>query len=152
MGLDYYVALFDIAQYRQRVEPALKKYFETGECIDILLLLQEAKTLSGSDLPESVSLACSELIQSSINILNGIEFYGPSVNHVPPSPDSKTSREDLDIYVRGSVGPQLLERLCIPRKDGGPWEQNMGRSVLVRYLYEHSSWIEGAFTAGGISD
>ena len=39
MGLDYYVALFDIAQYRRRVEPAIKKYFETGECTDILLLL-----------------------------------------------------------------------------------------------------------------
>ena len=45
-----------------------------------------------------------------------------------------------------------LEGLCILRKDGGPWEQNMGRSLLARYLYEHSSWIEGAFTAGGISD
>jgi len=142
MGLDIWISLFDVSQYGQRVEPALRKYFETSDCTDILLLLNEVKSGSRSD---------SEMIQSSIDILNGVEFYGPSVSHIPTSPQSKTSREDLDTYVRWTVVSQVLEGLCVPHKDGGPWEQNMGRSALIPYLYEHSSWIEDAFT-GGILD
>jgi hypothetical protein len=137
MGFDLHVGLFDIAKYRQRVEPALKNYFATGDRTDILCLLEEAKQFSAHP---------SDLIQSSINILQGTEFYGPSVNHIPPSPEATTNRQDLDYYVRFTVVEELLEGLCLAKFDRHSAEQNMGRSALIPYLYKHSSWIENAFT------
>jgi hypothetical protein len=142
MGLDLYISLFDVAKYRQLVEPTLRNYFGAGRPDEILLLLQDAKLLSSN------SEFCD--IQSSIDILNGTEFYGPAVNHIPPYSGAKATRADLDTYVRSTVVGQLLDCLCVPRIEGGS-SQNMGRSDLVPYLYEHSPWIEHAFT-GGILD
>jgi hypothetical protein len=88
MGLDLYVSLFDIARYRERVEPTLCNYFATGQLGDVLLLLQDAKLVSKN------SESCD--IQASIDILNGTAFYGPALDHTPPFPDAKSSREDLD--------------------------------------------------------
>ena len=137
MGFDLYISLFDLAQYRERVEPALQNYFASGEANDILRLLEEVRQRSGE---------ASDLIQSSISILNGSEFYGPSFNHIPPAPGARTNRQDLDYYVRFTVVGQLVEGLCTVKIDGRSAEQNMGRSALVPYLYEHSSWIENLFT------
>jgi hypothetical protein len=137
MGFDLHVGLFDIGKYRQSVEPALKNYFATGDCRDILCLLEEVSQLS-ADL--------SDPIQSSIDILQGTEFYGPSVNHIRPSPEATTSRKDLDYYVRFTVVGQLLQGLCLAKYDEQVAEQNMGRSVLIPYLYKHSRRIENFFT------
>lgn len=142
MGFDIYISLFHISQYRERVEPALRNYFATGERGEIVGLLEEVKQLSTEP---------STVIQSSINILNGKEFYCPSLKHVPSSPGATTSREDLDYHVRYAVKAELLQGLCVAKIDGHNAEQNMGRSPLIPYLYERSSWIESSFT-GGILD
>jgi hypothetical protein len=137
MGFDLHVGLFDIGKYRQSVEPALKNYFATGDRRDILCLLEEVSQLSADS---------SDLIQSSIGTLRGTEFYGPSVNHIRPSPEATTSRKDLDYYVRFTVVGQLLQGLCLAKYDGQVAEQNMGRSALIPYLYRHSRRIENLFT------
>jgi hypothetical protein len=144
MGVDIYLHLFDAVEYRDCVQPQLTHFFASGRTDGLISLLQELIPTAVND-----SLLCEpDSLQFSIDILNGDEFYGPFVDHVRPSPNAQTSREDLDTYVRYTVVGQLLQCSCIPKLSGHFLEQNMSRSELIPFLYEHSSWIEHAFTGG----
>jgi hypothetical protein len=89
-------------------------------------------------------------LQSSIDILTGQEFYGPSTNHQAPYPGAKTTPNDLRYYVFNSVCGEIFETTCIAYNPSVRASQILTRGRLLWYLYDQSSFFELAFAGGGL--
>ena len=148
MGLSYYVHLFNLRTYREKAWPAYQAFFERDESAPLILLLQEI--IRGFDVNAALpgpTLWDKELYEESIGILDGSVYYAPGANYETGRSGRKTTRENKRIYVRGGLTYMILMALCVPCDKGVNPEQNMTRSPLIPYLYEHSEWIEDRFTS-----
>lgn len=149
MGLDYYVHLFDLRAYREQVLPAHQAFFERDDSAPLIFLLQEI--ISGLDVSAALpgpTLLDREVYEEDIGILDGSIYYAPGINYETTRSGRKTKRKNKRMYVRDHLINLVLMALCVPRDRGVNPEQNMGRSPLIPYLYEHSEWIEKIFTGG----
>lgn len=148
MGLDYYVHLFDLRTYREKALPAYQAFFEQDDSAPLILLLQEIiKGLDVSAAFPDPTLADKEIYEEGIGILDGSVYYAPGANYETGRGGRKTTRENKRKYVRDQLIRMILMALCVPRDRGVNPEQNMTRSPLIPYLYEHSEWIEDRFTS-----
>jgi hypothetical protein len=149
VGLDYYVHLFDLRTYREKALPAYRAFFDQNDSAPLILLLQEI--IHGLDVSASLpgpTLSDKEIYEEGIGILDGSVYYAPGANYETSRSGRKTTRENKRIYVRDGLTYKILMALCAPRDRGVNPEQNMTRSPLIPYLYEHSEWIEDRFTGG----
>jgi hypothetical protein len=148
VGLSYYVHLFDLRAYREKALPAYQAFFEQDDSAPLILLLQEI--IHGLDVSAALpgpTLSDRELYEEGIGILDGSVYYAPGVNYETSRSGRKTTRENKRMYVRDGLIRMILMALCVPRDRGVNPEQNMTRSPLIPYLYEHSEWIEDRFTS-----
>jgi len=158
VGLSYYVHLFDLRTYREKAWPAYQAFFERDDSTPLILLLQEI--ICGLDVNTALpgpTLWDKELYEEGIGILDGSVYYAPGANYETGCSGRKTTRENKRMYVRDGLTYMILMALCVPRDRGVNPEQNMTRSSLIPYLYEHSEWIEDRFTSvvdlrGGMLD
>jgi hypothetical protein len=156
--LSYYVHLFDLRAYREKVFPAYQSFFERDDSAPLILLLQEI--IRGLDVSAAMpgpELWDREIYEEGIGILDGSVYYAPGANPETGRGGRKTTRENKRMYVRDGLIRMILTALCVPRDRGVNPEQNMTRSPLIPYLYEHSEWIEDRFTSivelsGGMLD
>ena len=149
MGLDYYVHLFDLRAYCEKAAPAYQAFFEQDDSAPLILLLQEI--IHGLDVSAALpgpTLSDREVYEEGIGILDGSVYYAPGINYETSRSGRKTSRKNKRMYVRDQLIHMILMASCAPRDRGVNPEQNMGRSPLIPYLYEHSEWIENRFTGG----
>jgi hypothetical protein len=149
VGLDYYVHLFDLRTYREKALPAYRAFFDQNDSAPLILLLQEI--IQGLDVSAALpgpTLSDREIYEEGIGILDGSVYYAPGANYETSRSGRKTTRENKRIYVRDGLTYKILMALCAPRDRGVNPEQNMTRSPLIPYLYEHSEWIEDRFTGG----
>ena len=149
MGLDYYVHLFDLRTYREKTLPAYRAFFDQNDSAPLILLLQEI--IHGLDVNAALpgpTLSDREIYEEGIGILDGSVYYAPGANYETSRSGRKTTRENKRMYVRDGLTHKILMALCVPRDRGVNPEQNMTRSQLIPYLYEHSEWIEDRFTGG----
>jgi hypothetical protein len=147
VGLDYYVHLFDLRAYHEKALPAYQAFFEQGDSAPLILLLQEI--IRGLDVSAALpgpTLSDREEYEEDIGILDGSVYYAPGINYKTSRGGRKTTRKNKLMYVRDQLIHMVLMALCVPRDRGVNPEQNMGRSPLIPYLYEHSEWIERRFT------
>jgi len=148
VGLSYYVHLFDLRTYREKAWPAYQAFFERDDSTPLILLLQEI--ICGLDVNTALpgpTLWDKELYEEGIGILDGSVYYAPGANDETGHGGRKTTRENKRKYVRDGLTHMILMALCVPRDRGVNPEQNMTRSPLIPYLYEHSEWIEDRFTS-----
>ena len=148
MGLSYYVHLFDLRAYREKALPAYQAFFEQDNSAPLILLLQEI--IRGLDVSAALpgpTLLDREMYEEDIGILDGSVYYAPGIDYRTSRSGRKTTRENKRIYVRDGLIRMILMTLCVPRDRGVNPEQNMTRSPLIPYLYEHSKWIEDRFTS-----
>jgi len=147
VGLDFYVHLFNIKAYREKALPAYKAFFEQDDPAQLILLLQEI--IRGLDVSAALpgpELRSKKGYEEEIGILDGSVYYAPRIDYETRRSGRKTTRENKRMYVRDQLIHTILMASCVPRDRGVNPEQNMGRSPLIPYLYEHSEWIEGRFT------
>jgi hypothetical protein len=148
VGLDYYVHLFDLRTYREKALPAYQAFFEQDDSAPLILLLQEIiKGLDVSAALPGPTLSGREIYEEGIGILDGSVYYAPVANYETSRSGRKTTCENKRMYVRDQLIHMILMALCVPRDRGVNPEQNMTRSPLIPYLYEHSGWIEDRFTS-----
>jgi len=148
VGLSYYVHLFNLRTYREKAWPAYQAFFDQDDSAPLILLLQEI--IRGLDVSAALpgpTLWDKELYEEGIGILDGSVYYAPGANYETGRSGRKTTRENKRMYVRDGLTYMILMALCVPRDRGVNPEQNMTRSPLIPYLYEHSEWIEGRFTS-----
>jgi hypothetical protein len=147
MGLDFYIHLFNIKTYREKALPAYKAFFEQDDPAQLILLLQEI--IRGLDVSAALpgpELSDREVYEEGIGILDGSVYYAPGIDYETGRSGRNTTRENKRMYVRDQLIHTILMALCVPRDRGVNPEQNMTRSPLITYLYEHSKWIENRFT------
>jgi|RhiMethySRZTD1v2_1073278.scaffolds.fasta_scaffold1143524_1 hypothetical protein len=147
MGLSCYVHLFDLRAYREKTLPAYRAFFEQDDSAQLILLLQEI--INGLDASAALPgprLSGRDIYEEGIGILDGSVYYAPGVDYETSHSGRKTTRKNKRMYVRDQLIYQILMALCVPRNRGVNPEQNMSRSPLIPYLYEHSEWIEDRFT------
>lgn len=148
MGLDYYVHLFDLRAYREKALPAYQAFFERDDSSPLILLMQEIiRGIDASAALPGPTLSDREIYEEGIGILDGSVYYAPGANYETTRSGRKTTRENKRMYVRNGLIHMILMALCVPRDRGVNPEQNMTRSPLIPYLYEHSKWIEDRFTS-----
>lgn len=148
MGLDYYVHLFDLRAYREKALPAYRAFFEEADSTPLILLLEEI--IRGLDVSSTLPgprLWGKEIYKEDIGILDGSVYYAPGIDYEASRSGRKTTREHKCMYVRDGLIHMILLALCVPRDRGVNPEQNLTRSPLIPYLYEHSEWIEDRFTS-----
>jgi hypothetical protein len=148
MGLSYYVHLFNVRTYREKALPAYQAFFEQDNSAPLILLLQEI--IRGLDVNAALPgprLSDREIYEEGIGILGGSVYYAPGANYETSRSGRKTTRENKRMYVRDGLTHMILMAWCVPRDRGVNPEQNMTRSPLIPYLYEHSEWIEDRFTS-----
>jgi len=148
VGLDYYVHLFDLRAYREKAAPAYQAFFEQDDSAPLILLLQEI--IHGLDVSAALpgqTLWDKEVYEEGIGILDGSVYYAPGINNETSRSGRKTTRQNKRMYVRDQLIHMILMALCVPRDRGVNPEQNMTRSPLIPYLYEHSEWIKDRFTS-----
>lgn len=148
MGLSYYIHLFDLRAYREKALPAYQAFFEQDDSAPLILLLQEI--IHGLDVSAALpgpTLLDRELYEEGIGILDGSVYYAPGIDYETSRSGRKTTRGNKRMYVRDQLIHMILMALCVPRDRGVNPEQNMTRSSLIPYLYEHSKWIEDRFTS-----
>lgn len=148
MGLSCYVHLFDLRAYREKALPAYQAFFEQDDSAPLIRLLQEIiHRLDFSATLPGPTLSGREIYEDDIGILDGSIYYAPGIDYETSRSGRKTTRENKRMYVRDQLIHTILMALCVPRDRGVNPEQNMTRSSLIPYLYEHSEWIEDRFTS-----
>jgi hypothetical protein len=148
VGLSYYVHLFDLRTYLEKALPAYVAFFEQDDSAPLILLLQEI--INGLDVSAPLpgpTLSDRETYEADIGILDGSIYYAPGIDYETSRSGRKTTRGNKRLYVRDQLIHRILMALCVPRDRGVNPEQNMTRSSLIPYLYEHSEWIEDRFTS-----
>jgi hypothetical protein len=146
MGYDYHLHLLDLKTYRHRVLPAYRLFWEKDDASRLIKLLTEVREASLSNDNESSEQA-TRRYDEAIGILEGTIFFSTRGNYQSVRTGKKTSRRDLQYFVKTSVGPDLLLDLCVPANRGVSPHQNMGSSPLIPYLYAKSKWIKDLFTS-----
>jgi hypothetical protein len=146
MGADVEIYLFDHNSYQRLVVPAYRAFFERHDSQPLVQLLQTVISKLDADTPLYTSpLWTREIYLEALGIVEGKIYYNSKGQQASDS-NSKTTRADLQLYVRRNLGPTLTTPLCIPYKEGLVSNQDMTNSRLVDYLYEGSGWIEDVFT------
>jgi hypothetical protein len=150
MSVDTVFELFRPSCYQTRLRPAVETFQRNHQVGPLVKLLRAGQERVKRDevVRNQNLLATDGLLQSSIDILEGREFYGPESNHVPPTPGARTNAKDLRSYVEGMVYYEIFDVLCIAYTKNVPASQILTRGRLLWYLYEHSSFLERAFTGG----
>ena len=147
MGVDYYLHLFDLKTYKEKVLPAYQQFSRRDDPEPVVALIRlcmrelEANPQLSDHLfwgPDS----CTE----DIGIVTGAIPYNPDGGHRSKERDKGKAYRVRQDYARGLLSSRILQVLCVPHKKGVSPEQNMGRTALVPYLYEHSAWITDLFT------
>jgi hypothetical protein len=150
--VDTVFVLVSAACYSQRIAPAASRFSSSGDSAGIVSLLRQGQQrLRGVPLDQHPFVIGGETfdpMQDALDVMEGREFYGPSTNHVPPTPGARTSRADLNTYIETQVYPFLFPAVCVAYDAGVPARQVLTRGRLLPYLYEHSSVLEDAFTGG----
>ena len=148
MGLDYYLHLFDMQMYREKVLPAYQAFFENDDANALIALLNEVvhKLDTGTPMPHP-DIWTRGAYEEAIGILQGTVFYSPKGEPTAAMKGKKTTRGARRIFVKNNLAYILVLALCVPRDKGVDPEQNMGRTRLIPYLYERSEWIEELFTS-----
>lgn len=142
MGVEVAVYLFDPRPYEESILPAYRKFLEKSDTRSLVSLIQ-------SVLPEvrtgkRNSYWSPEVYEEDIAILTGKQSYSPGGKQV--SPTDAPTLADIRLLIDNSVGPSLVELLCLPEDRGAIPKQSMSRTALDNYLYAHSRWIEEYFT------
>jgi hypothetical protein len=146
--LSYYIHLFDLKAYNEKALPAYQAFFEQDESEPLIFLLQEIiRRLDISAALPGPTLLDKVLYEEDIGILDGSVYYAPGIDYGTSRSGRITTRENKRIYVRDQLIHTILMALCVPRDRGVNPEQNMTRSPLIPYLYEHSEWIQDRFTS-----
>ena len=148
MGLDYYLHLFDLRTYREKALPAYQAFFGQDDSAPLILLLEEI--IRGLDVNAALpgpTLWNKEGYEEGIGIIDGSVYYALGSNYETRRSGRKTTRDNKRMYVRDQLIHTILMALCAPRDRGVNPEQNMTRSPLIPYLYEHSKWTEDRFTS-----
>ena len=148
MGFDYYIHLFNLRVYRERILPAYQAFFERDNTEILITLLRECIQILDANPQLSERLLWSkESCEKDIGILNGSVYYNSKGNYGSNRGKRETTREDKRIFAKGLLSSNILQVLCVPRDKGVKPEQNMGRTPLIPYLYERSEWIKDLFTS-----
>jgi hypothetical protein len=147
MGLGYYVHLFNLRVYRERVLPAYQALIDRGDTEALITLTRECMPILDANPRLSKQLLWDkESCEEGIGILNGTIYYNSKGNYGSSSGKGEATREDKQIYFEEQLGPSILQVLCVPRYEGVDSEQDMARTPLIPYLYERSEWIKDLFT------
>jgi hypothetical protein len=146
MGMDVEVHLLNMKKYLDEFLPAYNSFIESGETRHLACLLNrvidELSEKSGRlELTEP-----KEIYENDRDILEGRKFYAPGAGAARTTEALKTDPRHLREFVRSNVGPGIAYVLCSEVRPGIPSCINMTRTKLVRYLYEHSRWVEERFT------
>ena len=149
MGLDYYLHLFNKRIYDEKVLPAHEAFFVRDDSHLLINLLremiQDVDTIRNLPGPEP---GIKRSYEEEIGILDGSVFYNARGYGGSVQNKGKTTNEDKHYYVRYNLSYKILEMICVPRNREVIPEQNMGRSLLVSYLFEKSKWVEELFAGG----
>jgi hypothetical protein len=143
MGTNVQIELFNYQVYNDVVLPAYKEFLQKNNSKPLKNLLiraiNERKLIDSDDLDVVSVLELEE----ALGILEGNIYYSSKGLQ---EAQSKTTQDDLEIFVRGSVGPELVRLFCIDRLHGINPTQSMTQGPLIRYLYTKSEWIKEIFT------
>jgi hypothetical protein len=146
MGVSVIIYLVDQRCQDDLVLPAYREFFATHNTGALIRLLETAKKrLESLPVGDNLAFDPPEVYDEAIAILSGKQYYS-SEGRKPASSQDRTSRSDMEAFVKGSVGPDLLKLLCLPRDLGLSPQQGMSGTGLMRYLYSQSRWIEDYFT------
>jgi hypothetical protein len=150
--VDTIFELYTVGAYQDKLVPAAKRFEATGDTSGLCQLLADGieRIVHDPVAKAEVLFRDPETLQSSIDILTGREFYGPSSNHKRPYPGAKTTPDDLKYYVRTSVFAEIFETTCITYNSQVRAVQFLTRGRLLWYLYDQSSFFELAFAGGGL--
>jgi hypothetical protein len=146
VAFDYYLTLFDIQCYRERIEPTLRDFFAGAPEEIFLPLLEETNRRASQSEPLRRRLLAHgiEPGQSIIRLLTGLDLVGPPFDDDVSILEPRASRPALEVYVSGPVAYEIIAGYCLPELPGIQPQQAIGESALVSHLIEHSAWIEGA--------
>lgn len=148
MGFDYYVHLFNLRVYEEKVLPAYRVFLEKDDTQPLITLLSECSQILDADPQLSERLLWSKKSrEEDIGILSGSVYYNSRGDYATSRGERKTTREDKRTFAQGLLSSKILQVLCVPRDKGVSPEQNMGRTPLIPYLYERSEWIKDLFTS-----
>jgi hypothetical protein len=152
VGVDTIFELYAVSAHQDKLVPAAKRFEATGDTSGLCQLLADGieRVVHNPVAKAEALFNDPKILQSSIDILTGREFYGPSSNHKPPYPGAKTTSDDLQYYVRTSVFGEIFETTCIAYNSQVQAIQFLTRGRLLRYLYDQSSFFELAFAGGGL--
>ena len=151
MGLEYYVYLFNLKVYAEDLLPAYRMFFDSDDAKPLVALLKRVihKLDIDTKLPGPM-LQSKESYENDIGILNGTVHFNPGEDYLFEIGASSIRLNPRQVFVRDSLGHNLLFALCVPRDRGVDPEGNMGRSPLIAYLYERSESIQDLFTNGDV--
>lgn len=114
----------------------------------LVALVREARRRVATSAPRGAesgrSLLTEEDFAQDLDILEGRSVHAPGRRS--SGPPAATTPDDLAAFVREHVAPELVEVLCLLPDLGVNPEANLGRAVLVPYLYQHSGWLREALT------
>ena len=152
VSVDTIFELYTISRYQDRLVPAAKRFEETGDTSELCQLLAEGieRVVHDPVAKAEALFHDPKILQISIDILTGREFYGPSSNHKRPYSGVKTTPDDLRTYVRTSVFGEIFETTCIAYNSKVRAIQVLTRGRLLWYLYDQSSFFELAFAGAGL--
>ena len=151
MGLDYYVHVFNVKSYREKVLPAYQAFFHKDDPAPLLALLKEIIERLDRDMKlPGPALESKAAYQEYVELLNRTAHYDPGEDHAVSLGVTEKRLTPKQILVRDNLGSSILFALCVPRDKGVNPEQNMGRSPLIPYLYKRSERIEDLFTNGDV--
>jgi hypothetical protein len=145
--VDTIFVLVAAACYSQQIEPAATNFSRSGDTAAIVSLLRKGQLRLRGVAPEENPLAFPgqnfDQLQNALNIIEGREFYSPSI---PPRKGARTSKADLKVYIESQAYDLLFWANCVTYNSGVPARLVLTRGRLLPYLYEHSSDLETAFT------
>lgn len=141
MGLDVYISLFNYTRYKEKVLPAYRHLTDRNDAKPMIHLLREISQKLSNQSEEG--RFGKESYENAIGILNGSIHYDPDILRNPVLNIKESPKQ---FFVKRGIGYKILEAICIPRDRNIVSSIDMSRSLLVRYLYMHSEWIESVFT------
>ena len=152
VSVDTIFELYTVTAYQDKLVPAAKRFEATGDTSGLCQLLADGiERIVHDPVAKAEALFYEpKILQGSIDILTGREFYGPSSNHKRPSSGAKTTPDDLKLYVRTSVLGEIFDTTCIAYNSQVRAMQVLTRGRLLWYLYDQASFFELAFAGAGL--
>ena len=101
MSVDTIFELYTVSAYQDKLVPAARRFEATGDTSGLCQLLADGieRVVHDPVAKAEALFHDPKILQSSIDILTGREFYGPP-NHKRPFSGAKTTLDDLKLYVR----------------------------------------------------